>query len=554
MANSSLDDAIDRYKQKLDVLEKARTSHPSPQMILEVLLARDEVEVLKAEQPRSVKVFLELPDLDTKLKHYLKHHCAFIISVAHQGKWHHQILQSQTNKWWWKLIYSPNPWVYLQARWMQSMSRRRSIRKRSSGYFKYFFKYFFKYLFRRGRARRLRHSLKRCCRLLKALWNRLIAPFRVTFVWICDRFDPLWKVVTVCLIIASLSLAASIAPRFFEGGPSAEGALAIIAPSVISLIVGKEMLEQLTNGQGRVEKILERVQFIPRWLRQEVALILSVLMFLGLCLVEEKRPTFASCYYDRGFQAVNQVYGIVQEPAKEPDKQFDCKSVLWLSQSQENEEQPSTMLSSAEADFERAIALNPNYAEAHFQLGWLYELRQDIELARTKYKLAIQNGSLLARVRLARLYLQDEKQASKKQSAEIAAAILMQGWDDVELLANEDQESLEKKRNRQSWRATLAWAHLNRSRYEDAQDFIDKVIEAYKELPLPPEKNSGFIWCIKAEWMQQINKVRKPPMWTQEEILSEWNKCNDKANPRDSDEDFWLTKAAQYLNSLNKSN
>ncbi|MDB9412513.1 tetratricopeptide repeat protein [Microcystis aeruginosa] len=42
-------------------------------------------------------------------------------------------------------------------------------------------------------------------------------------------------------------------------------------------------------------------------------------------------------------------------------------------------------MSSAEEDYQRALSLNPDDAEAHFNLGLLYEELQDFDLARKEY-------------------------------------------------------------------------------------------------------------------------------------------------------------------------
>jgi TolA-binding protein len=49
-------------------------------------------------------------------------------------------------------------------------------------------------------------------------------------------------------------------------------------------------------------------------------------------------------------------------------------------------------LDSAEKKYKRAIELYPDYTEAHYNLGLLYEDLQNLERARTEYGLAVQSG------------------------------------------------------------------------------------------------------------------------------------------------------------------
>jgi tetratricopeptide (TPR) repeat protein len=526
MPTDEFTQSLRQYQDCLEHLEQSPVSHLQPVEILDLLLARDRVEKMletigKPGVAQSAAWVIALESLDQRFKAQ-KHKLIWY-------RWQHSLkflAPLQTDRWWWRLIQPPHPWDALQTTWVYSQ-RWAGLRDRLHPY------------------------LQQCRR-----WSQ---PLRHSFVWVFTVCDPLWKVISVGFIIGSLSLAGNIAPRLLAGGPSAEGVFAIIAPSVISLFLGKETLEQLQQGQGAIERFLEKL-WIPQILRQEFAAILSAALFFGLLNLQNQFPTFAQCYYRQGLQRVPELpqqapLGADSSPdslslgplAAHPDEVKPClmQSLLpnwvlgafpsWLIQPTPTPPNArpgepiasSKLMVSAEGEFKRAIAFNPDYGEAHFGLGWLSEQRQDMAIARSEYKLAMQNGSRIARIRLAGLYLRD----GNKESANAAAAILWQGRN--EILDERNTNQAEKK----SWYTAIGWVRLQQERYVEAIESLNQAAEIHQQMANEGDRQSAAFYCLTAEVLDRQKKPKEAQPW--------WHDCEANARPTDPDEDLWLGKAIQ---------
>jgi TPR repeat len=316
-------------------------------------------------------------------------------------------------------------------------------------------------------------------------------------------------------------------------------------------------LEQVTKGQGLLENFLVSLR-VPKLLQHEVALLLSGLMFAGMYSIEQNRNTFAQCYYNWGEEAVNAAFN--NNNSIKPENQALCIPLSLFSPKPPNKDPSAKMLSSAEANFNRATALNPDYPEAYFLLGKIYELSQDLDKARTQYRLAIQNGSLKARSRLAWLYLID----SKTQSTDTATAILIQGLHDIEQL-KKDTEDLEKnieelrkksvqdpKRSDQlraqlidaldsqlDWYLAIALARSRQKRENEALNYLNDA-EVVRKKAEKTNTVSNFFYCIQAEILDKNQRTIK------QDIYKIWKFCQD-TNFLDPVKDFWRTKTNERL-------
>ncbi|HBY78265.1 MAG TPA: hypothetical protein DEG47_14970, partial [Cyanobacteria bacterium UBA11148] len=224
-----------------------------------------------------------------------------------------------------------------------------------------------------------------------AIWREILKPKTQGWWWFLvhpwDRHDCWWGIGAAVFIVVSLSLAANIVPRFWAGGPSTVGSVTAIGTSLLSLLLGKESLDQALQGREALERSFDDSQ-IHRSLRQEVICIMTGGLFVFMI----------------GFSSsLSQI----------------SKFYNWWGEAQMYEDGGwnSDKLASAESKFQIAIALNPDNAKAHCNLGWLYERRQNLDEARAEYKIAMQGGSVLARVRLARLYILDDQEKYTTSSA-----------------------------------------------------------------------------------------------------------------------------------------
>ena len=72
----------------------------------------------------------------------------------------------------------------------------------------------------------------------------------------------------------------------------------------------------------------------------------------------------------------------------------------------------ASRLPQAVSDFTKALELDPNFAETHYNLGSLYEDLRDFDKARAEYRVAILGGLAAAYNNLARLYILDKDYAA----------------------------------------------------------------------------------------------------------------------------------------------
>ncbi len=196
----------------------------------------------------------------------------------------------------------------------------------------------------------------------QAWWWFLEAP---KTAW-SDRFDWLCSGVSVTCLTVSLGLIGDISPRFLTGVPDAFGAVTVSTQSILTLLVAGGALTKI--GQESLKSLLKAIN-IPEKYWHELGAVTSFLVVLGLFGFRQFLPQIATNFYTN--------------PGMESRKKGD-----W---------------SSAEEQFNRAIKLNADDAQAHFQLGNLYEDMQMIEKARPEYQLAIQGGIIGATNNLARL-------------------------------------------------------------------------------------------------------------------------------------------------------
>ncbi len=289
------------------------------------------------------------------------------------------------------------------------------------------------------------------------------------------RLDWLWSVLAVLCLIASLSLIVDISWRFLADGPDALGVFAVIAQIVVTMLVAGGALS--TSGRKAIERILMSLR-IPRSAWQETELGLTMVLLLGLMLFRSSLPRIAVSYNNRGLE--------------------NYRGGRW---------------DSAQSDYSRAIKLRPDYAEAHYNLGLLYEDLHDLDLARTEYRIAMQGGLDAAYNNLARLYVLDGDYAA-------AVSLLLSGLD----LAEEDQVRYDMLKN-------LGWARLGQARYDEAEYHLRSAIDLAKD--------EAPAHCLLAQVLEGLGDAAR--------ARPEWEDCLRLASARNPDEDAWIGFASQRL-------
>ncbi|MEM9819324.1 MAG: tetratricopeptide repeat protein, partial [Cyanobacteria bacterium P01_D01_bin.6] len=170
-----------------------------------------------------------------------------------------------------------------------------------------------------------------------------------------DRIDWLWNSLTVAALTANLALVTDIASRFFTGAPGVLSSFAAIAPSILTLFAGGGALTKA--GRMAIKHVLSQIGLSKhRW--HEAQFALSATLLVGLIIFHTSLPAIARFYNSRGEIQFYETGKIV----------------------------------SAQDDFEKALALNPDYAKAQFNLGATYEELQEPEEAETQYRKALSAG------------------------------------------------------------------------------------------------------------------------------------------------------------------
>ncbi|NEP53446.1 MAG: tetratricopeptide repeat protein [Moorea sp. SIO3C2] len=313
--------------------------------------------------------------------------------------------------------------------------------------------------------------------------------------WHLDRKQINWLIrgLTVITWTGSLGLLANIASRFLSGGVGVLGAAAVVFPSLLTLLKAKSELTEA--GREGLEKLIAKLG-IPQY-HQEGAKFGSLLGLGGLLLgFWLALPLISEAYNDQG---------------------------------RKNHDQRE--LGTAEENYLRAIALNPDNVDAHYNLGDLYEDLQQFDKARTEYLLAVKGDVPEAYNNLARLFI-------KKKKYPQAVALLNQG-----ILQASKQDSFPE--DKYSLFKNLGWARFQQGRDPEAEKELKTATgiankpEVAKYLP-----NRGSAHCLLA---QVLERQKKPG------AIQQWEQCcwfGDKANP---DEDTWLHLAQKKLQEAKKS-
>ena len=187
-------------------------------------------------------------------------------------------------------------------------------------------------------------------------------------------------------------------------------------------------------------------------------------------------------------------------------------------------------LSSAEAKYKRAIALDPGLSEAHYNLGLLYEDLQNYDLARTEYTLATKGGIIRAYNNLARLEVLTGRYRE--------AYSLLQNSQVQEYLrdanaAPEDQYTLLKN---------TAWALQGLGFHQRAIEHLEQAIQINDQL----DTKQASAYCLMGTSLKKLGKS--------EAASDAWNNCVYAAETsealRNPEEYEWFLRARQHVQQL----
>jgi tetratricopeptide (TPR) repeat protein len=356
----------------------------------------------------------------------------------------------------------------------------------------------------------LKKQASRICRIVQfeELRSSINPPIEAWWWFLEDvstkwsRLDWLCSGISVTSLTATISLILDISSRFLTGGADTLGAFAVVIPSALTLLTAGGALT--TVGKQGIQSLLKSLK-IPKHFWHEVSASFAVLLLLSTLGLYSYLPKIAEKYNEQGMK--NYANG---------------------------------KLSSALSNLNRAVKLNPDYAQSHYNLGVIYEKEfNDIDRAITEYQSASQAGFIYASNNLAKLYIQSDK----KEKYDAVFRLIEQGLDKIQ------KEKIYQK-EKEAYYALLknyGWVRLKQKRYEDAEKKLRDAID------LAPDKAPAH--CLLAQLLEN-QRAKKS-------ALIEWGNCLNLAKPKkqfgyqkvyDSDEDNWLGMAQKRIksNSIDK--
>jgi Tfp pilus assembly protein PilF len=186
----------------------------------------------------------------------------------------------------------------------------------------------------------------------------------------------------------------------------------------------------------------------------------------------------------------------------------------------------------AASNYQWAVKLDPNNAQAHFYLGVLYEEAQQVDQAIAQYTIATRQDEFAAVNNLARLYI------LRQQHSE--AIVLL----DHALQMEHKFDPATKAETKYSILKNLGWAKLQQGDYASAGDYLEKAIAIKQSTNL--DGNLGAPHCLLAQVYEGLKESK--------EALIEWDNCLSLADANNPDESQWLLTAQKKLDSAEGKN
>ncbi|MCG8364571.1 MAG: tetratricopeptide repeat protein [Pseudanabaenales cyanobacterium] len=312
-----------------------------------------------------------------------------------------------------------------------------------------------------------------------------------------DRCDWLFRGAGVLLWTVGLGLLGDISRRFFLGGPGVAGVSAIAFSGLLTLLNARS--ELTAAGRAGFDHLLESLRVPQKW-QYEAKLGATGLLSMFLLSFWLSLPTLSNLYNQWGNRAGR--------------------------------------LGSAVQNYQRAIGLNPDNVDAHYNIGVLYEDLQQLEQAETHYRIAMQGNVPEAYNNLGRLYLQPP-------DPNPAAAVVLLS---VGLELTESQEKALKEDNsffatRYTLFKNLGWARLHQARYPDAERPLKAAIGILQRPEAEAQiSNPASAHCLLAQVLEAQGD---------ETALASWRSCYQLGRSANLDEDTWMFQACQRLKEKN---
>lgn len=321
-------------------------------------------------------------------------------------------------------------------------------------------------------------------------WRASLNPNQEAWWWFWEKevhqpnSDWVWRVISISCWTISLSLLGNIIPRFLVARPDLFSSFVVSVQSVFALLIGGSLLPQ--EGRKALTKVIHRR--FPRRLWYKTGILSSFGLMLLLIGFRFSLPCFARLYNHWGWQHHGQ-YKLLH----------------------------------AESDYQRAIALNPEYIEAHFNLGLLYEDLQDFKQARKQYEIAFKQEYLPAWNNIVRLHILDDQYSEAEE-------LLLQMQ--LRYLPTMDEQT------KSAFWKNLGWVKWEQKNYQGAKDDLEQAIALKVDL-----EPWAAPHCLLAQVLEKLNEQPK--------ALNQWEICLIEHSIYDSDELKWGAIAAERLEPQN---
>ncbi|NER86987.1 tetratricopeptide repeat protein [Moorena sp. SIO3A2] len=306
-----------------------------------------------------------------------------------------------------------------------------------------------------------------------------------------DRWDWLWRGLTVGSWTVNLSLLVDIVPRFLSAGTGVAGVAVVAFPSILTLLQARSELTQA--GKEGFEKLLNRLR-IPKHYHEEAKFASTLLLCAVLALLFSNKPAFSDWYNRQGVKKYNQ-----------------------------------GQLAGAEADYLQALALDPDNVNAHYNLGSLYEDLQQFDKAKSQYQFAVKGNLIKAENNLARLWILENK-------PELATPLL---WKSLQETENQPL------RIRYNLMKNFGWALLQQQQLDQAESILTGAI-ALATTPEGLEQitTRASAHCLLAQVYEQQTR--------NSEALEQWQTCSELGSIVNPDQPKWLVLAYKALKKAGK--
>ena len=316
-----------------------------------------------------------------------------------------------------------------------------------------------------------------------AWWWYLSLPTRRWWTYL----NWLWNGLTLVFLAISVSLIVDGIPRFLSGGLDTASVLAVIIPSLLALLTSGALTPIGREARNYL------FQKLDQSLWPLLSLLLSlVLVFILIVIHEFFFDDFAVYFHHQG-------------------QQFYRKG-QW---------------EQALSNYQKAVALDPSYAQAHYDLGIVYEDLQQFDKAKTEYLLAVkQDNSANLLIRLQAYNNWGHLLILKKEYTQAIAPLLegKNALDEEQVKTSKDFEKV-----KYALLKNLGWAQLELKNYSEAKSLLQEAIAL--------NKTRAPAYCLLAQVLEaQAQK---------DEALKNWNNCLAYADLGQPDEYLWLSIARE---------